>query len=144
VSLTSPADGASFIAPASITLTANAADSDGTIQKVEFFQGATLLNTDTTAPYSFDWTSVPAGAYALSAKATDNAGAVTTSTVFNVSVVANNAPSVTLTAPANGTSYTAPASITLAANATDSDGSIAQVEFFQGATLLNTDTVAPL
>jgi RHS repeat-associated protein len=143
VSLTSPATGASFIAPASITLAASAADTDGTIQKVEFFQGATLLNTDSTAPYSFDWTSVPAGSYALTAKATDNAGGVSTSAVVNISVVANNAPSVTLTAPANGASYTAPASITLAANATDSDGSIAQVEFFQGATLLNTDTVAP-
>jgi RHS repeat-associated protein len=143
VSLTSPANGASFIAPASITLAANAADTDGTIQKVEFFQGATLLNTDNTAPYSFDWTSVPAGSYALTAKATDNAGGVTTSAVVNISVVANNAPSVTLTAPANGASYTAPASITLAANASDTDGSIAQVEFFQGATLLNTDTVAP-
>jgi RHS repeat-associated protein len=143
VSLTSPANGASFIAPASITLTASAADTDGTIQKVEFFEDATVLNTHTTAPYSFDWTSVPAGTYALTAKATDNAGGVTTSAVVNISVVANIAPSVTLTAPANGASYTAPASITLAANATDTDGSIAQVEFFQGATLLNTDSVAP-
>ena len=49
VSITSPANNASFIAPANITINATASDSDGTISKVEFFQGTTLLNTDTVA-----------------------------------------------------------------------------------------------
>ncbi len=55
----------------------------------------------------------------------------------------NQAPTVALTAPANGASYTAGANITLNANAADSDGSIAQVQFFRGATSLGTDSSAP-
>ncbi|MBM4165070.1 MAG: tandem-95 repeat protein, partial [Lentisphaerae bacterium] len=84
--LTAPANGASFTAPASITLTANASDTDGTVAKVEFFNGATKLGEDTTSPYQYDWTGVVAGAYTLTAKATDNGGAVTTSAGVNVTV----------------------------------------------------------
>ncbi|MCR5889840.1 glycosyl hydrolase family 18 protein [Hymenobacter sp. J193] len=86
VSLTSPASGASFTAPASITINANAADANGTVSKVEFYRGTTLLGTDTSAPYSYSWTGVAAGTYSLTAKATDNAGAVTTSAAVSVTV----------------------------------------------------------
>jgi RHS repeat-associated protein len=87
VSLTSPANGATFTAPATITLTATAADSDGTIAKVEFFHGGTnLIATVTSAPYTFNWTNVAAGSYSLTARATDNLGAQTTSAAVNVTV----------------------------------------------------------
>jgi RHS repeat-associated protein len=87
VSLTSPANGATFTAPASITLTATAADSDGTIQKVEFFHGGTnLIATLTAPPYTTQWTAVPQGAYVLTAVATDNGSATTTSAPVNVTV----------------------------------------------------------
>ncbi|TYZ14561.1 carbohydrate-binding protein [Hymenobacter lutimineralis] len=86
VSLTSPSSGASFTAPASITITANAADANGTVNKVEFFQGATKLGEDLTAPYSFSWSGVAAGTYSITARATDNAGAVTTSSAVSVTV----------------------------------------------------------
>ncbi|MEN3325326.1 MAG: hypothetical protein V7638_133 [Acidobacteriota bacterium] len=141
VSITSPANNAVLTAPANITINANATDSDGTISKVEFFQGATLLNTDTVAPYSFAWNSVTAGTYTLTAKATDNNNAVTTSSA--ITVISNAPPSVSITSPANNAVLTAPANITINANASDSDGTISKVEFFQGATLLNTDTLAP-
>ena len=49
VSLTAPADNATFTAPATITLTATAADADG-IDHVEFYQGSSLLGTATAAP----------------------------------------------------------------------------------------------
>jgi type II secretory pathway pseudopilin PulG len=87
VSITSPADGATFTAPASITINATAADSDGTLSKVDFYRGGTtLLGTDTTSPYSYTWSSVAAGSYSLTAKATDNDGAATTSTAVNITV----------------------------------------------------------
>ncbi|MEK7507868.1 MAG: Ig-like domain-containing protein, partial [Patescibacteria group bacterium] len=60
VSLTSPVSNSTFTSPATITLTASASDSDGTIQRVEFYNGTTLLNTDTTSPYSWTWTNVSA------------------------------------------------------------------------------------
>ncbi|MFN6943307.1 MAG: Ig-like domain-containing protein [Cytophagaceae bacterium] len=86
VSITSPLSNQTFTAPANITISANAFDNDGYVTKVEFFNGTTLLGTDTTAPYSFQWNNLPAGFYSINAKATDNLGATTTShnTFFEV------------------------------------------------------------
>ncbi len=86
VSITMPANNASFTAPANITIDANATDSDGTISQVEFFQGTTSLNVDASPSYSYAWSNVGAGSYTLTAKATDNAGATTTSTPVNITV----------------------------------------------------------
>jgi len=84
--LTAPTNGATFSAPASINLTATAADSDGTIAKVEFYQGATKLGEDTTSPYAYSWTGVTSGSYVLTVRAIDNGGATTTSAVVNIVV----------------------------------------------------------
>lgn len=86
VSLTAPAGGASYTAPASVALTASASDSDGTISKVEFYSGTTLLGTDTSAPYSYTWGSVQAGTYSLTAVAYDNSGAKSTSAAVSITV----------------------------------------------------------
>ncbi|MFA6984817.1 MAG: Ig-like domain-containing protein [Arenimonas sp.] len=145
VSLTSPSSGASATAPASFSLAANAADSDGSIASVAFYSGSTLLGSDSASPYTWEYSSVPAGSYALTAKATDNAGAVTTSGTVNVSVTAtgNAAPTVSLTSPSGGDSAVAPASFSLSANAADSDGTVSKVEFHSNGALINTDTSAP-
>jgi GH35 family endo-1,4-beta-xylanase len=86
VSLTSPANGATFTEGANIVMNANASDSDGSVTKVEFFSGSTKIGEDTSSPYSVTWSSVPAGSYTLTAKATDNGGATTTSTGVNITV----------------------------------------------------------
>jgi RHS repeat-associated protein len=141
VSLTSPAAGASFNAPASIALAADAADADGTVAKVDFYQGTTLLGTATAAPYGFAWTNVGSGSYSLTAVATDNRGGTASSAA--VAITVNAAPSVSITAPASNALFPAPATITVTADATDPDGTIAKVDFFQGATLIGTATAAP-
>jgi hypothetical protein len=132
-------------APATVTLTATAADSDGTITKVEFLNGSTVLATVTSAPYTYSWTNVTAGSYTISARATDNANAATTSSESNVTVNpatgGNIAPTVTLSTPT--VSGTAPATVTLTATAADSDGTIAKVEFLNGSTVLATITASP-
>ncbi|MDB5257339.1 MAG: large protein [Chitinophagaceae bacterium] len=147
VSLTSPAAGASVAAPGTFTLTATATDADGSIAKVEFYNGAILLFTDNTSPFSYSWANVSAGSYTLTAKATDNLGSVSTSASRTVTVTTttpvNQLPVVSLTSPTNGASAIAPASYTLTASATDADGSIAKVEFYNGSTLLFTDNAAP-
>jgi regulation of enolase protein 1 (concanavalin A-like superfamily) len=144
VSLTSPASGATFTAPATINLTASASDTDGTVGRVEFYSGTTLLGTDTSAPYSFSWTGVPAGSYSLTAASYDDAGAKATSATVSVTVnQANGAPSVALTAPVSGATFTAPATISIAASASDPENQLARVEFYSGTTLLNSDTTAP-
>jgi aryl-phospho-beta-D-glucosidase BglC (GH1 family) len=144
VSLTSPTNGATFTAPASITINATAADADGTISSVAFYNGSTLLGSDATSPYSFAWTNVAAGTYTLTAKATDNSGAVTTSAAISVTVngAGNVAPTVSITLPANNATFTAPASITINANAADADGTVSSVAFYNGSTLLGTDATS--
>ncbi|MCW1925672.1 Ig-like domain-containing protein [Luteolibacter arcticus] len=145
VTLTSPADDATYQAPASVTLIADATDSDGTIAKVEFFAGATKIGEDTEAPFAFEWTMVPQGSYTLTAKATDNLGLGKTSEAADIVVTApaTAAPAVSITAPANEASYMAPAVIEITATAEDSDGTIAKVEFFNGVTKLGEDDSEP-
>lgn len=86
VSITSPANNATFTAGATVSITATAADADGSVTKVEFYNGSTLLGTSTASPYSYSWTSVAAGSYSLTAKATDNGGAATTSSAVSITV----------------------------------------------------------
>ncbi|HEX2535190.1 MAG TPA: Ig-like domain-containing protein, partial [Chitinophagaceae bacterium] len=145
VALTAPAPEALISTPAGITLTADAADENGSVTKVDFYQGNTLLGSDNSAPYSFTWEAVPPGVYTLTARATDNEGVTTTSKSVTVYVAHpnNTPPSVTLTAPADGSGFTQPATITLQASASDGDGSVHKVEFYNGATLLGTDFTAP-
>lgn len=85
VALTSPANGASLFL--STTLQASAADNMGVTQVV-FYDGAQVLGTDTTAPYSFSWSLlfVTKGNHTLTAKAFDAAGNVTTSAPITVKV----------------------------------------------------------
>jgi YVTN family beta-propeller protein len=221
VALTAPAAGSSVATGTATTLTATAADADGTVTLVEFYAGATLLGTDTTAPYSLGWTPSAAGAVTLTARAIDNTGASTTSAAVGVTVTAppssavppstavqcateggtctlpagatatvwygagtswavrtgvtgsiactnavfgdpivgtvkscrsvvtsggapaNVAPTVSLTAPSAGAAVVAGTAVTLSATAADTDGTVARVEFYAGATLVGTDTTAP-
>jgi chitinase len=206
VNITSPANNATFTSPATVSITASASDANGTVTKVEFYNGATKLGEATASPYTYTWSNVTTGTYTLTAKATDNGGAVTTSAAVTIvvgtggntgcngiaawsatavyvatnQVVYNNkvyeakwwtqneqpdlnagdgkvwkyisdcsgsggntAPVVTLTAPASGASFTAPATITISATASDADGSVSKVGFYNGSTLLSEVTAAP-
>ena len=145
VSIVSPSSGATYKAPASMVITASASDSDGTVTRVDIYQGSKLLKSDTTVPYSVDLSGLAVGTYQLSAVARDNDGETTTSSVVNITVTsgANQPPSVSLSAPASGASFTAPANIPMQAVASDSDGRVARVEFYRGTTLIGSDSTAP-
>lgn len=107
VSITSPANGATFGTPASITINATASDIDGSVSNVEFYNGTTLLGSDNTAPYSYTWSVSTVGSYTITAKAYDNAGASSTSAAVTVTVsVANDAGISAITTP-NGSVGTA-------------------------------------
>ncbi|MBW8844399.1 MAG: hypothetical protein JF607_05435 [Burkholderiales bacterium] len=212
VALTSPTASGSYSAGSAITLSAAASDSDGTIAKVEFFDGATSLGVATAAPYSASWIGT-LGSHSFTARATDNLGAQTTSTPVAVSITTganvvlcanengtcalpsggvadvsygaeglfavkrnltgnvpctnsyfggdpapgklkscyytlvnqgnNQAPTVAMTSPTASGSYSAGASVTLSAAASDSDGTVTKVEFFDGATALGVTTASP-
>ena len=144
VGITSPTEGATLTAPANLTIDAAANDVDGTVQQVEFYAGGVLIGTDATSPFSTTWSGVGAGDYVLTAVATDNQGATTTSTPVHVTVTAaNTPPTVSITSPLDGTAFIAPASVTLAADASDGDGSIASVTFYVDGQPLGTDTTSP-
>ncbi len=149
VSITQPAAGAAFTAPAAVGIVASASDPDGTVAKVEFFNGATKLGEDTSAPFTYDWAGVAAGTYSLTARATDNLGAQSTSAVRTVTVSpappVNQPPTAAITAPADGASFPWHPTITIDAAASDPDGSVSRVEFYRadGATKLGEDTSAP-
>jgi hypothetical protein len=91
VSLTSPSSGQSFAAPATVNFAASASDADGSVSKVEFYNGSTLLSTDTSAPYTFSWSNVAGGNYTVSARAYDNAG-TTASASASISVTSGTTP----------------------------------------------------
>jgi cellulose 1,4-beta-cellobiosidase len=55
----------------------------------------------------------------------------------------NNPPSVSLTSPTSGQSFTSGSAVPLAATAGDTDGTIAKVDFFVDGALVNSDTTAP-
>lgn len=99
MSITSPASGASFAAPATIAIAADATDTDGSVTQVQFYSGATLIGTSTTSPFGMTWSNVPAGSYTLTAKATDNSGAVTASRSVATTVTATTPPPSGLPAP---------------------------------------------
>ncbi|MCR9421079.1 chitinase C-terminal domain-containing protein [Vibrio sp. RM-69-4] len=73
-----------------VTLTANAADTDGSVDKVDFFVAGTLVGTAVSAPYTLEYTATKAGNLAVFARATDNLGATTDSTLATLTV--NGAP----------------------------------------------------
>lgn len=94
VNMTSPSNGQSFTAPASVDLAATASDNDGSVTKVEFFNASNKLGEDLTAPYTFTWSGVPAGNYQITARATDNEGLVASSSV-NITVTDGTACTAT-------------------------------------------------
>lgn len=79
ITLTAPFVGTAFDAGADITLAATASDPDGAVSVVEFFAGGVKLGEDADAPFGLVWSNAPAGLHALTARATDNTGAQTTS-----------------------------------------------------------------
>jgi large repetitive protein len=86
VAITSPGNATTFTQGTNISIAANAVDSDGTVLKVEFYAGNSLLATDNATPYNFNWSGAAAGSYVLTAKAYDNYGLVTTSAGVSITV----------------------------------------------------------
>ena len=143
VAITSPANGASFIAPAVVQITANAQDSDGSVTNVLFFDGNTLLGGTNNSPYTVT-ANLAIGGHPLRAVATDNLGLSATSAVVNVTVSAGNTPpSVTITNPVDGAVLSSSANFNINAVASDSDGTVTNVQFFDGAVSLGNDTNSP-
>jgi hypothetical protein len=140
--VTAPAEGAT-VSGTNVSVTANASDDVGVTQ-VQFFVDGTSIGTDTngTNGWSATWnsTTVGNGPHVVSATATDTTSQ-TGSDSNNVTVnntPADNPPTVTVTAPAEGATVSG-ASVSVTANASDDNG-VTQVQFFVDGTSIGTDT----
>ena len=146
VHIYTPTNNSSFIEPANIFIGAEAADKDGYVKTVEFFENGISLGVKTNNPASanvinpffVNWTNVSVGGYDLTALATDDKGATTLSAPVHVTVAppppppTNYPPVVRISSPANGASYHMPVNIPIYVYAFDSDGSVVSVEVFAG------------
>lgn len=144
VTLTSPSASASITAGDVVNLAADAADTDGSISKVEFFVDGALVGTSTAAPFTASWTATE-GPHEFSTKAYDDKNAVSVASAVTLTVNAgqpgNEAPTVDVALSA--TSVELGATVTVTANAADADGTVAKVEFFAAGSLVGTATTAP-
>lgn len=148
IEITSPYSGASFAAGGTLPITTATSDPGNQIQRVEFSAHSTTqtldLGTDTTAPYSIQWSNLPAGTWGINATAHLPNGSTQGALQITISVFAQNSPpSITLTSPSDGASYTEPATVLLKATASDADGTISKVEFLVDGGLLATDLAPP-
>ena len=103
VVFTSPTTTGSYTVGTPINLTATATIATGSISNVKFYDGATLLNTDNSSPYSFSWTNATAGKHLMKVVATDNAGNMASDTL----TIKVNVPQ----GPYNGTIHQIPGTI---------------------------------
>jgi hypothetical protein len=102
VTLTSPVDGSSYAAPASIPVSASVVSNGHSMSKVQFYRnGSNLLNEVIAPPYSFTWTNVNAGIYSLTARAIYDSGAGVDSVPANVTVSGTTHVSITADAGLN-------------------------------------------
>jgi uncharacterized protein (DUF1800 family) len=130
-----------------VTLTATASEDGGTIAKVAFYAGATLLFESTSPPYAYTYTPAAAGTQSYTAIATDAVGATATSPPVSVAVAAGGGtpPAATpkVTVAVSPTSVTLGQAVTLTATASEDGGTIAKVAFYAGGALVKALTAPP-
>jgi len=154
VSIVNPTNGASFSAPTNVLLQAQASDTDGSIARVYFFVGTTVIGgtgapatLDSSGFYDQTWTNPAPGTYSITAVAIDNLEGRATSAPVVVTIVGppttNAPPSVHIYTPTNNSTFFAPASIFIAAEASDKDGYVKTVEFFEDGSSLGVKTNNP-
>ncbi|UII22859.1 glycosyl hydrolase family 18 protein [Fulvivirga ligni] len=90
VSISTPQNNATYTAGQSVSITANASDSDGTVTLVEFYANGSKIGQDSSSPFSYNWSSPAAGSYTLTARATDNDNATSTSSSVSITVEADD------------------------------------------------------
>ncbi len=150
VQLTAPVGGSSFPRGQVLDLRATASDPDtgGGIVSVAFYDGATLIGTDSapdaTGHARLVWTGAPTGSHALTAVATDYSGTTAVSAPINITITPAR-PVVALSYPLAYTAF-APGD-TLQVQATASPGgdgsAVTQVEFLVNGSVVGVDPGAP-
>ena len=143
VSLTAPANGDTV--SGSVSVSASASDSVGVVGVQFRVDGVNFGTEDTSAPYSRTWDSLTVGngTHSLTAVARDAAGNSTTSAARSVTVSNGDsqAPTVSLSAPADGA--TVSGSVTVSATASDNIGVVGVQFRVDGVNFGTEDTSSP-
>ena len=108
IALSTPENSAVFLPGVAVTVAATASDltiggAPGGISQVEFFSDTTSLGADSTPPYSVGWTPAASGSYTITARATDNEGAIANSPAVLITILTGNGvPVISSFTPASG------------------------------------------
>ena len=149
VSFYYPTNGQFYLAPATVGVHALVLDSN-IVETVQYFANGTnigirtntsgilLTNSSTGNPFELNWSNVLAGAYALTAVATDARGIMVTSLPVNITVTNRPPPppvpfTVSFYYPTNGQFYLAPATVGVHALVLDSN-IVETVQYFANGT----------
>ena len=156
VRIITPQNGAVML-PGNISLCALTQSFTDAVAQVQFFAGTTSLGvvTNGNSPWGVPpagapelscllWSNVTAGAYTLTAQATDLAGIIVTSAPVEITVVTDLPPLVSIVAPRNGATILGPSDITIWAAAFDPDGRVVSVEFFEDGNSLGIVSNTPI
>jgi len=141
MAVTSPVAGASV--SGTFQVVATASDNLGVTQ-VDLLLDGTLLGTDTTEPYTVDWSTqdTPPGAHSLTARGWDAAGNSGLSVPVQVTVLDETPPTVSITGPPDGSEVDRRSTVSLSAVASDLGG-ISYVQFLVDGTVQCTDGASP-
>src|SRR5437867_10967535 len=143
VDLTNPPPDSFFLAPTSINLAATASDADGSVAKVEFFADGVKIDEDSTEPYTGVWNNPSFAAHVLTAVATDDQGATTTSADIPVVIYdAVGTPVAAITSPVEGFVTQGPTNWLVTATANAITG-VTNVEFYNNGVSFGNDSTAP-
>jgi hypothetical protein len=140
IKLLSPKNGASFNTPTNVDINVEYKDADGINAKVLIYGDGHLLATLSNSPISLTWSNVSYGKHAVYARLKDDLGqSISASGSFTI---ANAAPVVAVASPVSGANFTAPATITLKANASDVGDTIKTVSFWSNDRLIGNAKLA--
>jgi len=143
VTITSPGNSAKVVLPTNLVLTASVSGFTNTVTNLTWFANTTQLGSVTTSPYTFPWTNVTTGSYALRAVAMDDGGLSVTSSPVQITVSSNLAPTVVISSPTGNATFNAPASIPIQVSANDTDGGVTNVQYFANGSLIGQNKLPP-
>ena len=148
VQFTTPTNQQTFPVGTNLSITTSATDSDGTIANVELFFNGNSLGQDSSSPYNWGQgvavlQNLQPGTYTLRAVATDNQGAKGEQTISIAVAATNNLPVVQFITPTNQQTFPVGTNLSITTSATDSDGTIANVELFFNGNSLGQDSSSP-
>lgn len=109
VEIVSPSSGGSIRVPSTLTIEADASDSDGSVKSVILLVNGSKVAEVSSKPYTFNWSIKSGGKYTLVARAVDDKGATSNSSSlsFNATSSSDNAGTIsrTLEIPVSSDAY---------------------------------------